>query len=185
MSKLLFGCLALIILFQTGNGAKKFKCSYKKFDEQFSKMLMIGSRDQRFPENQTELKVFCKYVMSSTIVCLVCDVNCLFMIYLEKKYFCSDYETLIPKVERYKQNCMKDTIKNIVSVLIYSIRAQVKRHCSRRTSERVRVLMDAGKCINRNADLVRNCLDTMGDHFAAIKFSPNHLKMPQICWWVF
>ncbi|KAH9530325.1 hypothetical protein DERF_004137 [Dermatophagoides farinae] len=153
----------LMIIINTGIGhgqqrssttstTKNFKCNRTKFEDDFDRLMVVSHPKRTFPENQDELKKFC----------------------LESK-------EIFFSLNQYKDQCSRETLKNFVSIILYSVRGSTKRVCTKRKSPQTVALIDASNCINRNKRLIGRCMDRASLNYAAIKFVDNVMKMPNLC----
>lgn len=75
---------------------------------------------------------------------------------------------------------MNGTGKNLLSMLLYSIKLNSRRDCHRR--KYANELMSVGHCLNHNVTRMVQCFKKMSDNLALIQYSPINIKMPQLCW---
>ncbi|OTF71125.1 hypothetical protein BLA29_012358, partial [Euroglyphus maynei] len=89
---------------------------------------------------------------------------------------------IFSSLSHYKDRCSGETLKNFISIILYSVRGNLKRICSKRSSPQTVTLIDASNCINRNKQLIGRCMDRASINYAAIKHENNAMKMPHLCW---
>lgn len=88
----------------------------------------------------------------------------------------------IRKLEGYKNAlCYSETMNSLLSVLLYSIRAQIRRMCSKRKSKRTRDLLDTAVCINKMEPELDACMAELNKNFIDAQAVENRMKMPYIC----
>ncbi|KAI2805899.1 hypothetical protein BLOT_004908, partial [Blomia tropicalis] len=108
------------------------KCNKNEFESIFSRIVVFSEPDRTFPE--TEAKV---------------------------PAFCAETANLVNRFENYKNKCLKETTKNFVGILSYSIKVQIKKLCTKKIGPKTRALLNAAPCINRNSEKVSKCMDKL------------------------
>lgn len=101
--------------------AQTIKCGAKgeaEVDDIVSKIMTIGTT-RKYPTNKAELKTFCK-----------------------------GQTTYIGRLEEYKNNCLDKRSKQVVSIIIYSIKSLINTYCKHPNAKRTTDLLAAGGCAN-------------------------------------
>lgn len=122
--------LILILINLKSINAQKLKCNAateKEMDGVVARIMTFGT-DRAFPENKAQLKEYCK-----------------------------EHVRLINKLENYKTACLKNEAKNIVSVIIYSIKQVVQVYCKKPNSKRTAELLDSAGCANKATKDYNEC----------------------------
>ncbi|KPM07250.1 hypothetical protein QR98_0057390 [Sarcoptes scabiei] len=117
----------------------KIQCDQKEFERQLDKLLVITSNERNFPEDKQQLR-----------------------------QFCSDNTKLFQTITAYKNQCLKETLKNFVSIIVYSIRGSMKRICAKKSTESTLALIDSSSCINRNKNSINNEFEKLLSCFADV-----------------
>lgn len=123
MFRLNFFSFSLIIFAILANYVQcdKTKCNSttdKEMDETVSLIMTFGT-SRKFPLDKDEFKEYCK-----------------------------DQTKYVNKLENYRNVCLKDQAKSVVSVIIYSIKQVISTYCKRLNSKRTAELMDSATCAN-------------------------------------
>ncbi|KAH9414308.1 hypothetical protein DERP_008507 [Dermatophagoides pteronyssinus] len=93
----------------------------------------------------------------------------------------SESKEIFASLNQYKDQCTRETLKNFLAIILYSVRGNMKRICSKRLSQQTLSLIDASECMNRNKQPIGRCMDSASLNYAAIKHIQNDRKMPQLC----
>jgi hypothetical protein len=78
---------------------------------------------------------------------------------------------------------MKGLIKQVVSVVIFSVRKEQKVICKKSPtpSKDVTDLIASGKCINKARPQLESCADQAIDRLSNIKFAEEKIRIPLLC----
>ena len=95
----------------------------------------------------------------------------------------STQASMIAKLEDYHAKCMKDQTKQIVSVVIYSIKDLLGLYCKHPNSRRVKDLVASAKCANEVIHEYDHCNREFIDSLSAIYDSKDSKQnLAQMCW---
>jgi hypothetical protein len=101
------------------------------------------------------------------------------------KYFWSETLELLKTAERYVKKCLEEYPKQLLTVLVNTIRSQSRSLCGK-DSKRLQELFSSSSCINAAKDDYQKCINSSVDALIGIKFlSEDKQKIPLLCWWVF
>jgi hypothetical protein len=78
---------------------------------------------------------------------------------------------------------MKDLIKQVVSLIIFSVRKEQKVICKKSPtpSKDVSDLIASGKCINKARPQLESCANETMDRLLNIKFAEEKIRIPLLC----
>lgn len=150
--------LLLVCLYEVNAAAVggKWKCDEedkKKIDDLVAKIMTVGRTDTKFPEDKEGLKVFCKSETESAA-----------------------------KLEDYKDKCLKDQPKQIVSVIIYSMKGLINAYCKNPNSKKTKELIASAKCANEAGAGYLTCSNSYVDLLMAVYDSKDSQKrLGQMC----
>jgi hypothetical protein len=101
------------------------------------------------------------------------------------KYFWSETLELLKTAERYVKKCLKEYPKQLLTVLVNTIRSQSRSLCGK-DSKRLQQLFSSSSCINEAKNDYQKCINSSVDILIGIKFlAEDKQKIPLLCWWVF
>jgi len=136
--------------------AENVKCNNKtltKMDSLVAKMMTLGQKNRRFPENTIELRQYCNEAQKYST------------------YFLG-----------YAKNCFNDFIKRVMRVMQYPIENEVKQICkSGRPSKNAIEVMSFAKCGNAARNGLQRCNENLIDALTAMKYLPKDKMMPMGC----
>jgi len=80
---------------------------------------------------------------------------------------------------------MKGLFKQIVSVVIYSIKKERKVLCRKNPTKELHELLATGKCVNSGRIELEKCAKISIERALVMKDADQDLKIPLACWYVF
>lgn len=100
-------------------------------DNVVAKLLSFGPNGRPFPENDKELKSYCQ-----------------------------ETTQLADQVDRFFRDCYQKDIRDMASVMVYSLKRVLRQFCSSKGSRNSRVarLLESAQCINKNIQKDDHCL---------------------------
>jgi hypothetical protein len=139
------------------NNSDDIRCNKKTeilMDSSVSKIIVIGQRSLKFPENAQQLRIYCNNVMRFV-----------------------DYITT------YSQKCMPNFAKEATKILMYSISKEMKTICkSGKLSAKASELLKAAPCGNAGLDHFQKCNFDFIDSYMGIMDAAIKLRIPMACW---
>jgi len=154
-------CLTLAVCFCLSEAAPKkpttnWKCTPEdklEVDNIVARIMTYGRKDRRFPKDTKELKHYCK-----------------------------DQNHLVASLEDYKNQCLKERPKQIVSIVVYSIRALITSYCKNPNAKKTKDLISSAHCANSASTDYLKCNDRYVDLLMAVENSKDSKKqLGQMC----
>ena len=134
----------------------KRKCTTEEkneIDAVVARIMTYGREDRKFPLSATELKKYCK-----------------------------EQNRLLARLEDYKEQCLKAQSKQIVSVIVYSIKASITKYCKNPNAKHSKELIISAQCANSASHEYLNCNNNYIDLLMAVEDSKDSkLQLAQMC----
>jgi hypothetical protein len=125
-------------------------------DRNAAKIIIVGQKNLKFPENAQQLRVYCNQV---------------------KKFI--DYITI------YGNKCMPKFAREAAKILMLSVDKEMKIICkSGKLSAKATELLKASSCANAGLDYFQKCNLEIIDSFMGIIYADLKLRIPMACWLV-
>jgi len=147
--------LAVIAVNKLVSGQKQLPCNKNTHDEVdriLSRINPLGNPDVEFPETVAESRKNCNQLRKP--MALLEDLN---------------------------RRCMKGLFKEVVSIVIFSVKKKRRNICGKRPTAELRDLLEAGKCVNKGRKQIENCANRGIDNFLGIKNVEQNVKIPLVC----
>jgi len=135
--------------------AKQLPCNENtraEIDKLISKVNPIGNSKMVFPETIPEAKRHCKTLLKP-----------------------------ITTLDDLNKRCVKGMLKEVVGIVLYSIKKKRRAMCKKSTTLELRELVDSGKCVNGGRMELERCANKSLDRFMAMRDQPNDMKIPLAC----
>lgn len=88
----------------------------------------------------------------------------------------------INTLEDLNKRCMKGMMKEVVGIVLYSVKKKRRAMCRKNTTPELRQLVESGKCVNKGRFELEKCANKSMDRFIAMKNVENDMKIPLVCW---
>ena len=94
-----------------------------------------------------------------------------------------DHSTYLKRIEEYKDQCLKEKPKQIVAILIYSIKSLINSYCKHPNTKRTKDLLEAASCANKASFDYQKCQHSYIDMLnTIIPMTDSREKLAQMCW---
>lgn len=125
----------------------------RRTDRNVAKLMGLGPHGRLFPENQQQLKAYCR-----------------------------ETSQLVEKIEGFMKNCYPKEVQDMANLMIYSVKSNVRLFCRKKTKKLIK-LMEQTPCINREIVRDDVCLKKFSnDTLALIPWKgDDQTKMKHVC----
>ncbi|XP_054155119.1 uncharacterized protein LOC128953639 [Oppia nitens] len=147
--------ILLFIEIDQYESAKQLPCNnntINKVDAIINKINPIGNPDHTFPETLPDAMKSCKQLLKP-----------------------------LTTLDDLNKRCMKGMMKEVVGIVLYSVKKKRRSMCKKSPTAELRELTDSAKCINKGRSGVEKCANKSLDRFMAMKNVDNDLKIPLVC----
>jgi hypothetical protein len=87
---------------------------------------------------------------------------------------------MIKEVERYKTKCMKNLVKQMTGILIFSLKNAINQLC-KKDSKRLTNLIASTPCINKANSEINKCYSNLIDKILGAQNANDTRKIPHAC----
>ena len=91
----------------------------------------------------------------------------------------------ITTLDDLNKRCMKGLMKEVVGIVLYSVKKKRKSMCKKNPTPELRELVDSGKCVNAGRFELEKCANKSLDRFMAMQEVDNEMKIPLVCWYAY
>jgi len=133
------------------------KRTEQQMDDALAKILIVGQKRLKFPENGQQLSIYC-----------------------------NDATRLFKTVSAYTKKCLTPFGRDSAAVLLHSVNNEMRIICKNgRLAKKAKELLAAAPCANAGLDGYQKCNIRAIDAYMAILNVGEKLRIPMACWYVF